>query len=144
MLTLTWRLCAAECRGCGSCGRWIHSSLCSQTWTAALSPPISAPWRCNVATLTRGAAPVVMDTDRSGVWGVVKTPRVPGHQNPDVEKCQPAHKGCSRNRQPPNGPLRRWRVYSVDHFSSICLLAVNTAHLRLPILFLLGFRRVND
>lgn len=115
MLTLTWRLCAAECRGCGSCGRWIRSSLCSRAWTAALSPPISAPWRCNVATLTRGAAPVVMDTDRTGVWGVVKTPRAPG-RTPDVQKWQPAHRGCSKNRRPPNGPLRRWRVYSVDRF----------------------------
>lgn len=41
-------------------------------------------------------------------------------------------------------PLKRCPVYLVDRISSICLLAVNSVHSGLPILWLLGFRQVND
>lgn len=68
-VTVTWRLCADGCRGCGNCGSWILSSRCTRAWTVSLSLPFSAPQRCSVATLTGGAAPVTMDAGRTrGGW----------------------------------------------------------------------------
>lgn len=122
---ITWRLCAAVYRGCGSCGNWAPS-FCAQARRASLSPPFSVPWRCTVATLTAGAAPVTKDTEW---WAVIVK---------SVELC--SQRG--RNGRPSKGSLRRRHVDTVDHVSCICLLAVNSDHLL--ILLLLGFRQVND
>jgi len=141
---ITWRLYVGVCKGCESCGSWIHSPSHSWAWSAALSPLFWAPRRCSVATPRGGAVPVAEETHGIGVgwWWEEKVGDkfarscAVGHWISILHLWQSVHSACKRHRWPPwsDAMFAQWIMFH------LCLLAMNGLHLGLPNLLLLNLQ----